>query len=294
MSRPGVFLTVAALAVCGCGSKLGEVADGSSGTSSDGASVDGGAAQDALPITGTGTLFLLAYGGGSGEVAAVVPIVEAGVGPGETCAAPLDAGACELTACQMGGIGSPSWGDGNFGPISAAVGTTTVALTYDKIGYPTVYFPSSVTLGEGGLMRFRGGDGASVPVFDVSATIPGLAAMTAPAAAADGSAAIVDASRDLSVTWPPISVGQVRFHLTGGAWSIGDVGISVACTYEGSAGSGLVPQTILAALKEMSGANPTYAGMISELDATTVVDGLTIVTQSYQNPPMHDIEVTLE
>jgi hypothetical protein len=48
-------------------------------------------------------------------------------------------------------------------------------------------------------------------------------------------------------------------------------------------------------LKEMSGPSPTYAGLSSELEATAVVDGLTIVTQSYQNSPTtgRDFNVTL-
>src|SRR5437762_229873 len=83
------------------------------------------------------------------------------------------AGACQLTSCQIGGIGSPSAGYGNFGPMSASVGLTTVPITYTGFGYPTVYFPASITLGTGGIMKFHGGNGASVPVFDISATVPG-------------------------------------------------------------------------------------------------------------------------
>jgi hypothetical protein len=46
----------------------------------------------------------------------------------------------------------------------------------------------------------------------------------------------------------------------------------------------------------MSGTSPTYASLISELDATTVVNGLTIATQSYQNSPTthFDFSVTLQ
>ena len=49
-------------------------------------------------------------------------------------------------------------------------------------------------------------------------------------------------------------------------------------------------------LKEMSGASPTYAGLSSELDATTVVNGLTIVTESFQNSAStgSDFNVTLQ
>jgi hypothetical protein len=178
----------------------------------------------------------------------------------------------------------------------ASVGTTTVPLTYNGIGYGAVYFPSSVTLGAGGTMTFHGGNGVHVPTFDVSATIPGLAVITSPVPTTDGGAAIIDSSEDLSVTWLPISIGQIHFGLSGGTALPGGVAISVACTFEGGSGSGVVPHKLLASLKEMSGTTPTYAGLSSELDGTTVVDGLTIVTQSYQNVPTagRDFNVTLQ
>jgi hypothetical protein len=268
----------------------------SSGSSSGAPSGEGGSvAQDATPGD-AGTLILQAFGGASGEVAAQVPLLEPGVGQQRTCTGPLDGGACQLTSCQLGGIGSPGPGYGNFGPISASVGTTTVPLTYDGTGYGAVYFPSSITLGTGGTMTFHGGDAAGVPTFDVSATIPGLAVITSPVPKTDGGAAIIDTSQDLSVTWLPISIGQIQFGLNGGSSSVAGVAISVACTFEGASGSGTVPHTLLSSLKEMSGTTPTYAGLSSELEATTVVDGLTIVTQSYQNSPTtgRDFNVTLQ
>jgi hypothetical protein len=58
----------------------------------------------------------------------------------------------------------------------------------------------------------------------------------------------------------------------------------------------VVPQAFLSTLKEMSGASPTYAGLRSELDATTVANGLTIVTESFQNSQSNgrDFNVTLQ
>jgi len=145
-------------------------------------------------------------------------------------------------------------------------------------------------------MTFRGGNAPGVPAFDVSATIPGLAVITSPVPTTDGGAAIIDTSRDLLVTWVPISIGQIEFGLSGGSSSIGGVAISVACTFDGASGSGVVPRTLLSTLKEMSGTSPAVAGMSSELEATTVVDGLTIVTQSYQRSPTtgRDFNVTLQ
>lgn len=213
-----------------------------------------------------------------------MPLLDPSVGPQQTCAPALDAGDCKLTSCQVGGIASPGAEDYyNFGPMSASVGTTTVAVSWGGKGYPTVYFPASTTLGAGGSMTFRGGGGSGVPRFDVSATIPGLASVTSPVLVAGG-AAMVDTSRDLSVTWLPISIGQVHFGLYGGWPGAGTVAFSVECTFEGASGSGVVSRTLLSSMKEMAGEDPTYANWSSEFDATTVVGGLTIVTQSYQNP----------
>jgi len=254
------------------------------------------AANDASAAGDVGTLVLEAVGGPSGGVATDVPIEEPGVGPEETCSAPLASGACQLTSCKVGGIGSPRAGYGDFGPISASVGTTTVQLSYGGFGYGTVYFPMSVTLGTGGIMVFHGGGAPFVPAFDVSATIPGLGIITSPVPATDGGAAIIDTSRDLSVTWLPISIGHILFHLDGGDPLPGGTAITLECTFEGASGAGVVPHALLSSLKEMSATAPTYAGLSSELDATTVVDGLIITTRSYQNSATtnREFNVTLQ
>ena len=294
----GAVLAFAALASGACGRGLGNgsAPDASTdGRSGDDVSSESGIV-DVGEITGTGPLILQAWGGVAGEVAAQVPLIEPGVGPQQTCTDPLAAGACLLTSCQVGGISSPRAGYGNFGPITASVGATTVPINYTGYGYPTVYFPSPITLGTGGTMTFHGGNVAGVPAFDVSATIPGIGVITSPVPATDGGAAIIDTSKDLSVTWLPISIGQVRFHLDGGTSSPGGVAISLSCMFEGASGAGVVPHTLLSSLKEMSGTSATYAGLSSKLEATTVVDGLTIVTQSFQNssPIARDFNVTLQ
>jgi hypothetical protein len=53
----------------------------------------------------------------------------------------------------------------------------------------------------------------------------------------------IDTSQDLSVTWLPISIGQIDFELTG--WAPFSFAISLACTFGGAAGSGIVPRTLL-------------------------------------------------
>jgi hypothetical protein len=249
----------------------------------------------------SGTILLQAWGGPAGKVAAQVPLLEPGVGSQATCTVPTVSGACQLTSCTFGGVGSPGPGFGNFGPMSASVGSTTVPITYNGTGYPTVYFPSSVTLATGGTMTFRGGSWAGVPTFDVpsfevSATIPGLGVITSPVPATEGGAATVDTSHDLTVTWAPISIGQIKLGFDGGSSSLGLPPISIACTFDGDSGSGVVPQELLSSLKAMSGTSPTYGHLSSELDTTTVIDGLTIETQSFQTSATggHDFQVTLE
>jgi hypothetical protein len=292
-----LFLVLVGATACGSATPLGP--DGGGGS----ASIEGGSVPENATTGDARTLVLIASGGAAGEIAAEVPLLEQPgvVGTQVTCMSPLDAGACQLTSCRRGAIGSPSPGHGNFGPISASVGTTIVPLTYDRVGYPTVAFPSSIALGEGGIMRFRGGNWDGVPAFDVSATIPGLAIMTSPVPTTAAGSAIVNTSQDLSVTWVPITIGQVHFQLEGvipppSPEGVGEVVISVACTFEGASGSGVVPRALLSPLKAMSGTSPTSASLRSELDTTTVVSELTVVTQSYQNSPTagRAVNVTLQ
>ena len=68
---------------------------------------------------------------------------------------------------------------------------------------------------------------------------------------------------------------------------------SIACTFDGASGTGVVPAALLSSLRGMS---PAYAALSSRLDVTTVVDGLTIVMHSYQLSPTSDrtFNVTLQ
>jgi len=228
--------------------------------------------------TVSGTLLLQAFGGPSGQVSAQVGL-EGGVGPQETCGHPLKAGACQFTSCQLGGIADPVPGVGNLGSISASVGSTTVAVAYNGFGYGTVDFPSSIALGSGGTMTFQGADGPRE--FNVTATIPGLAVLTNPDTSKNGGDAIIDASEDLTVTWVPISIGQIEFELDG-PLSSSNVATSLTCTFEGSSGSGVVSRTLLSSMKEMSGKHSVSGHVSSQLVATSVLDNLTIVAQSFQ------------
>jgi hypothetical protein len=303
-------LTLAAIPLLACGGATtgGAPPGGDAGT--DALTTTDAPATDAPPADAgaegagfetTGTLLLQAFGGSSGEVAAQVPLLEPGVGAQETCEAPVNAGACQFVYCKLGGIGSPGGGYGDFGPLSATVGTTTVPITYNGFGYGTVYFPSSITLLTGGTMTFRGGGSGGVPAFDVAATIPGLPVLTYPVpATTDGGTTILGTSQDLTVTWVPIAIGQIHFGLSGGTeygnGGTGGTSVNVTCTFDGSSGSGVVSQSLLSSLKEASAASPIYAVLTSELDATLVVNGLTIETQSFQQSPTtgRDFEVTLE
>jgi hypothetical protein len=57
-------------------------------------------------------------------------------------------------------------------------------------------------------MTFHGEGGATVPRFDVSATIPALGVITSPVPTTAGGATLVDTTQDLTVTWMPISIGK--------------------------------------------------------------------------------------
>jgi len=217
------------------------------------------------------------------------------VGQVRTCADPITAGACQLTTCQLGGIATPGPGT-DFGAVTVSVGATSMSLTFMGGNYPGVIFPASVTLGVGGIMRFhheatRGG----APAFDVDATIPGLAVLTSPLPATPDGGATIDTSSDLSVTWSPIPIGQIHFRLYEGATMVGASTSSIACTFDGACGAGSVARVLLSSLKQMT-ASSTYAGMSPDLNVTNVINGLTILTQSYQSPAttVSDFAVTLQ
>lgn len=243
------------------------------------------------------TLVLDAWGGPPGKVFAQVVNTDPGVDQASACAAPLNDGACRLTACTVGGIGLPARGYGDFGSISASVGAATETLTYNEFGYVPDYFPEQVTLGTGGIMTFHGGNAMGVPEFSVSATIPALAVLSSPSPTADGAAVLIDTSKDLSVSWSPISIGQIRFHLNSVKDQVGGTALALECTFEGAAGAGVVSHTLLSSLKkELSPTASIDAGLDSKLETTTVVDGLTITTLGHQQAatPSHDFSVTLE
>jgi len=96
---------------------------------------------------------------------------------------------------------------------------------------------------------------------------------------------LIDTSQDLSITWVPISIGQIEFEIYGGVPTGGDTELTILCTFDGASGSGVVPQALLSALKAMSGTIPLSGALTSELDATILVDGLTIRTSSHQLSP---------
>ena len=250
----------------------------------------------ATTTDGKGPLVLQAYGGPAGTVAADVPTIEAGVGPQQTCTSPMTVGACQFVSCQPGGIGDPAFGYGNYGPMSASVGGTTVPMPYADQGYPTIGFPSSVALTTGGMMKFHGDGGTTIPAFDVTATIPGLGVITSPVPATAGGTTVIDSTQDLTVTWMPISAGVIQFQLTASD-SSGELAASLSCTFDGAAGTGVVAQALLSSLKADDRMNPLSGNLSSALDATHLVDGFAIVTQSFQqgsSPSFGQFAVTLQ
>jgi hypothetical protein len=246
----------------------------------------------------TKTVYLTANGGPSGSVTAQVQVYDPNALPQVTCGPPLNAGACQLLTCLLGpGLDrDPDPGYGDLGTISAAVDTTTEPLTYGGAGYPTVTFPAPIALGTGGIMTFSGGDGVSAPTFDVSATIPDVGVITEPVNAEGGSSAIVDTSQDLSVSWMPISVGEIRFAINGVPAS-GPGGLALTCGFAGASGAGVVPKGLLSSMKGMAGNGGTlYGSLTAELETTSELPGLTVVTESYQISPTVDsnFEVTFQ
>ena len=208
---------------------------------------------------GTSPLILQAYGGPSGQVGAEVLITEP-PDPNDPCNQ-MTVGACQLTSCQQYGVGLPP--SAFYGRISAAVGSTNEEIDDGEYGYPTVGFPSSVVLETGGVMTFHGDGGTTVPHFAVAATIPGLGIITSPLPSYGSAATPIDTAQDLTVTWMPISIGYIQFALGSTTGSL-EYSYSIACNYDGAAGSGAVPHTLLSSLKTMSnmtGALPVYASL---------------------------------
>jgi len=279
------------LSASGCGGKASKyvmgMADGTAGAD------DGNAG--AAGANNAGPLYLEAWGGPAGKVAADVPLVDGRVGPQEACDAPLVDGDCQLTTCVSGGIASPAPGGGNFGPITASIDTVTIDLSYDRFGYPTVYFPPAIALGTGGIMTFRGGGTLGVPPFDVAVTIPGAADLTSPLPAAEGEPAAIDTSKDLSVAWLPISVGQILFNITANDDEGDRKAMHLTCKFDGAAGTGVISSALLAPMKEVSATVRSYASAGSSLEATTTIKGFSIIAHSSQSSTsQQSFEVTLQ
>lgn len=294
-----VWGLIAVLPVLGAGCG-GPSAKGSSGDSDGrGAAAGAGGGEDAgesgaggqmggdVPANGpVPALLLEAFGGPPGYIGASVTYLDPNAEPPGTCSVPVKKGSCQLTACKFDvpspTPASPQAGNPDLGPISASVGSITEQVPYERTGYGSVDFASSVTLDAGGTMTFRGEGGADGPMFDISATIPELGLITSPKLPSGGGAAIIDTSGDLSVTWAPISTGRIDFELLGGPLG-GHDPVLLTCKFDGASGTGVVPQQLLSSMKELSGDRPAFADLASVLDVTTVVDGLVIETLSHQN-----------
>ncbi|HYQ04050.1 MAG TPA: hypothetical protein VER96_35495 [Polyangiaceae bacterium] len=89
---------------------------------------------------------------------------------------------------------------------------------------------------------------------------------------------------------------EIRFHLEGADYQVSRTAITLECAFDGAAGAGVVSRALLSSLKEMSPTGSIDANLSSELEATTIVSGLTITTRSHQEPamPNHNLSVTLK
>jgi hypothetical protein len=94
----------------------------------------------------------------------------------------------------------------------------------------------------------------------------------------------------------PISIGKIEYVLSTGVVSSNRLDATISCELDGSTGTGIVPQALLASMKSTAAGEVVYANMQSKVQTTTVVGDLTIETQSFQSTRGEgdDYLVTLE
>ena len=221
----------------------------------------------------------MGWGGPKGQVSAVIAMNEPGVGVQGKCTVPVTVGACQFVSCKFGGIGDPTFGYGDFGTFSAVVGSNREPLAYSQQGYGTVDFPASVGLEPGGVMRFFSDDNfgvASAPLIGIDAVIPGNAQVTSPIAGTANGTVTIDTTQDLTVRWEPFSIGTMTYAVFAGQLA----GASIQCNFDGASGSGVVDKSLLAAV-QASGDTPVNESWGSVREATTTIDGIEIITDSY-------------
>jgi hypothetical protein len=226
-----------------------QVADGSDG--SDASSSDAGS-----------------VGTGSVSVEVAVPLMMAnffvGFLQGASNCAQRTEGPCTVKVCQA---------DAGTAPVAVSAGDVTAS---GGTGAPIVAHASSSASYSAGLpmpaSRWHAGDmvtisaaGDTVPAFSVMLPFPSALAMTTPAAPGN-SFPPFDHTMDLAFTWSP-TTGSNDAHIVI-QQSRPDAGVTVACRFDRSAGTGTVPAAA------MSDLQPGMAIVVAEAqNAQTVMAG---------------------
>jgi len=270
------FALVPTLAACGARTAL-ETGPGVDAGVRDASSQDAGPSVDASPsadatpppgaryglVSGSGTL-----AGLSGpDVAQVVFFPQQGLPP--ACALVGARGTCAVVTCPSAQSLPASM---NAGTVVAAVGTASSPIPYSGSSPTGTYQGANLDaiFTTGDTMRFHGPGGPDVPPFDVAATGPDLVQLDPPWFTTE---VTIDTTRDLPVSWGPApNGGDAVFSV--GDFSVGDTAAhELVCFFDATAGSAVVPQADLAALKALVAGAQTDAEFFVAARVATSVAG---------------------
>jgi hypothetical protein len=169
--------------------------------------------------------------------------------PGCTIDAP-DGGTCEVTVCPAkvpndAGVVSLA-SAGALDVTGGAFGDAGVQVGADNLG-SYLYNTTGPMFSPGDMLGVSGA-GADVPAFATQTLVaPGAITVTSPVAVDGGAAIVVPTAQDLSVTWTGGTTGDhVIFTLN--AFFTDGSSASTLCSWDASAGQGVVPSSTLAPL----------------------------------------------
>jgi len=277
-TRSTPFVLLAALFLTACGSRTGiEIASDARDP------VDGG-----LPAgtTHLGAITLMSGGNGAyayGSAQFFQPTSELPATCGGT------AGSAAIRLASTGGCGLVRYSICQ-GQLSLDAGTILVstpgfaaALAYigesPRGDYPnSIIIPRPQGLSAGSTVDFEGQGGPDVPPFKVSVTVPALGRLITPADTL-GAPPTIDTTVDLNVRWAPIPGGEAVF-------AIGIGGLeAVSCYFDGASGSGVVPQSALAAIKALSASGPAGLSFVAMARGQTIAGTWAIEALAFNSGP---------
>jgi hypothetical protein len=259
-TRHTPLLVLPALLVSACGARTG--LDDGVLASDAGPDTETGLASDArhgedasvpdggLPRGATHVGFVLAVASNNIAVPLAQFFPTAGTPP--ACAYVVPVGACSLVRCPAE---ATLQGD-NAGPIDVTTGcdglTSVATLSYQGAS-PTGSYSSSdgVQAETGATIDFVGHGGPDVPAFDLRVTMPSAGQLITPAFVANET---IDTSVDLDLAWDPIPFGEAAFFLSTSPSP--EEAYQLACFFDGTTGSGVVPKANLAAIRADAAGSP--------------------------------------